>query len=497
MNTMLKRLQQELLNRFGLTKRSGPSPWPADFIEEYGFLDQFADATLVPEGVEHSVRALNQTGFIGRNAAIGRPAANVYGSLSPLLAQRKFKVVCFFTSDNEYAGLAARLKECLDRFNVEYEFDPIQSFGAWELNCAYKARFIRDKWLASEVPIVWLDADATVEASPDLFATLDADFAVHKWHGKTASDQGWQFASGTIFFGKTDLAGKLIDQWLLRCEADPETWDQEHLCSAWCDISSVHPLKTVWLPRSYLQIADAAEFSAPVVRHWQASRSSKTDGRALHTRAISHTEAGIRDRLDNRLWRTVEEGFWISEGTRHIKPEIGLEYPEGFDVGRVLRDTIGGKFPVLEVGCGVGRIAALFNKDEYIGVDINPNAVSQARKALPGHRIRITDHGIEYPDAPTAMIYTVLLHVSDEAIPSLLEEIVKRRERVVIAELMDTRWRRDGDPPVFNRNAEDYILLMDSLGFAFSAYQKLPYQRYENQGRPQDTRITFLRFDRK
>jgi SAM-dependent methyltransferase len=222
---------------------------------------------------------------------------------------------------------------------------------------------------------------------------------------------------------------------------------------------------------------------------------SKADGRALNASHYAHTPDGIESRLHNRLWRTVEEGFWIGEGTAHIKPETGNEYPEGFDVGAALREAIGGKYPVLEVGCGVGRIATLFSKDEYTGVDINPAAIAHARRVLPNHRLRLTDHGIEYPEAPTAMVYTVLLHVSDVAILPLLKEMSKGRERVVIAELMDARWRRAGNPPVFNRNPEDYILMMASLGFRFTSYAKHGYTRYENQGLPQDTRITFLTFD--
>lgn len=468
-----------------------------EFDEEHAFLCQFADAKLVLENSPDPGENGNQVAFIGRNRALGRPSANVFGQVSDKGKSKKFKVVCFYTSNNEYGLLAARLKTTLDRFNVEYEFEAIKSQGPWELNCAFKAQFIRKKWLESEIPVVWLDADATVEAAPTLFSKIDADLAVHKWHGKTSDDQGWQFASGTVYFGKTALAGLLIDQWVLRCEADPVTWDQEHLSAAWCDISSVHPLRTIWLPRAYLQIADAQEFKPPVIKHWQASRASKMDGRSISARAHAYTEEGIRARLHNRLWRTPEEEFWIAEGTKHIKPEIGLEYPEGFDVRIALRHAIGEKFPVLEVGCGVGRIAALFGKDEYFGVDVNPHAVAQARSILPGYSFRLFDHGLEYPDAPTALIYTVLLHVADEPIVQLLGEISKRRDRVVIAELMDRRWRRDGNPPVFNRNPEDYILLMEALGFGFSAYSKYAYERYENQGRPQDTRITFLRFDRR
>jgi hypothetical protein len=89
--------------------------------------------------------------------------------------------------------------------------------------------------------------------------------------------------------------------------------------------------------------------------------------------------------------------------------------------------------------------------------------------------------------------------VPDEALPDFLAEASQERQRVVIAEVMDRRWRRQGNPPVFNRDAETYIYMMQELGFKLAAYAKYEYERYNsppwNVGR--DSRITFLTFDRK
>ncbi|WP_157793835.1 class I SAM-dependent methyltransferase, partial [Robbsia andropogonis] len=158
--------------------------------------------------------------------------------------------------------------------------------------------------------------------------------------------------------------------------------------------------------------------------------------------------------MHNLLWRKRAEAFWIAQDTVHIKPDTGLSFPEDFDLGAALRESIGQIYPVLEVGCGVGRIASLFGAGEYIGVDINPLAVAVARQMLPDHQIRLTDHGIQYPEALTALLFNVLLHVSDVAVVPLLKEIAEGRIRIVVAELMD-RWRRDGAPdcvqPQFGR----------------------------------------------
>jgi SAM-dependent methyltransferase len=177
---------------------------------------------------------------------------------------------------------------------------------------------------------------------------------------------------------------------------------------------------------------------------------------------------------------------------------MGTQFPEGFDVEYVLRESLEGQLPVLEVGCGVGRIAQLFSPSEYIGVDVNPYALMAARNGNPHHLFRISDVGLQYPQAPSVLVYTVLLHVSDDEIRRFLAEICLGRRRVVIAELMDRRWRRSGFPPVFNRDPEEYVLLMQELGFTISKFSKHEYARYSeppfNIGK--DSRLTTLVFFR-
>lgn len=406
-------------------------------------------------------------------------------------ASERFKVVSFYTTHNEYAGFAQRLNVSLQAHGIGSELHAIHVDGPWELVCASKARFMLDYWEASDRAVVWLDADATVEQYPALFDTIDADFAVHKW-------DGYQFGSGTIYFGKTEAAHRLLKQWALRCEADPVTWDQVHLQSAWCDIAASGDVRSVWLPRSYLQIFDAPEHEAPVIKHWQASRALKADGRVTGFEALHYTKLGEDLRRAEGPWRTVESSFWIDEGLRHIIPNVGSEFPEGFDVSDLLRKSLDHYLPVLEVGCGVGRIAQLFAASEYIGVDINPHALIAARQANPQHQFRIGDVGLCFPKAPAAMVYTVLLHIADSDIVAFLAAVAEGRERVVIAELMDSRWRRTGNPPVFNRDPETYIDMMRRLGFGLTKFYKVEYERYAqapfNVGK--DSRLTSLVFDR-
>lgn len=462
------------------------------------FIEQFSQFTIINAGEPVSDIALPAAGFLGRNPEIGRPPRTILGRFGSQKERKPYRIISFYTEDNEYAEHAARLKATLDRFGLDYILNPIPSTGSWECNCAYKAEFIYKQWQQSPIPVVWLDADATLEQDPKLFASLNADFAIHKWTWDYAHHAaGWEFCSGTLYFGKSERTEALLKQWILRCKADPYTWDQVHLCSAWCDVSTISPLQTAWLPRSYLQIDGAPDTESTVVRHWQASRKLRTEGKMSGHKPLEITEAGKIDRQLNRLWRTPEEIFWIQEGVQHIIPDVGFEFPEGFDIESMIREAAANHFPILEIGCGVGRIASLFQPAEYIGVDVNPVSLLQARTTLPNHNFRIFDQGHQYPEAPTVLFYTVLLHISDDNVETVLEQASRGRKRLIIAELMDRRWQREGIPPVFNRDPEDYILMMRKLGFHLAAFSKKEYERYSkepwNIGR--DSRLTILTFD--
>jgi len=343
---------------------------------------------------------------------------------------------------------------------------------------------------------VWIDVDATVEADPILFKCLQADFAIHKNAWSVEERRlGWEFCSGTLYFGKSDRTQRLLEQWILRSEADPETWDQVHLHSAWCDVNAISPLQTAWLPRPYLQINGGWEAEPAVIRHWQASRK-KNDQKLSY---FVLNESGKKVRQHNQIWRTPEEAFWIEEGPAHIKPETGQSFPEGFDVERALREAIDGRFPLLEVGCGVGRIASLFKPGEYLGVDVSPKAVSIARKNLCSHSFKLIDFGYRLPACRSVLFYTVLLHIDDEQVGIEMQRAAEVGARVLIAEIMDRRWRRSGNPPVYNRDPEEYIAKMEAVGFRLASYQKRDYERYarDQSGSARDTRMTILAFDPK
>jgi len=363
---------------------------PADFSGELSaddtrFVSQFINAVVVDADAISADSADNYsdgTGFLGSDVTLERPPLWIKGDLDNNIAVRTpFQIVCFHTDDEQYTEAATRLLASARRFGLSIKVETIPSGRAWELNCAYKANFIRSAWRQSSQPVVWLDADATVEAFPDLFERIDADYAVHRWGG-------WKTASGTIYFGKSLEAGELLDHWVERCEADPATWDQIHLESAWADVSRRRPLKTVWLPRSYCHIFDKKSTSAPVITHWQASRSLKKQKKNLREEPTFSPE-GKRIRSVPTVWR---------KETSRERELVPLQVAEAISRLPAL------KFPVLDVACGRDDFASAFAPSDYVGIDQDPEMLKCARAKHPEHDFRIHDVGMNYPGNGTVIL---------------------------------------------------------------------------------------------
>lgn len=139
-------------------------------------------------------------------------------------------------------------------------------------------------------------------------------------------------------------------------------------------------------------------------------------------------------------------------------PEVGL-----FEaLGRACRGS------VFEFGCGDGRLSPAFSPELYAGFDINPAALAAAARANPGYRFVS-----EWEPADTFLAWTVLLHVPDDEIGTVLAE-AEAYKRIVIGEVMGRKWRRAGDPPVFNREADEYVEMVGRTAERIA----VPYPRY-------------------
>ena len=193
--------------------------------------------------------------------------------------------------------------------------------------------------------------------------------------------------------------------------------------------------------------------------------------------------------------------FWKEQGHKYIIPTVGGEFPEGWDVKSYLAKLCDGKL-VTEIGCGIGRLSPAFPPEHYIGIDISPKVLEIAESKNKNYKYLLHNQGDSYPQADVRLVYTVLLHIDDDCIGDFIENLCEDTEIVVVAEIMARMWRREGNPPVFNREADEYITLFEKCGFELESVADKVYERYADPKFDKMTGglpvyITFLTFRKK
>lgn len=190
--------------------------------------------------------------------------------------------------------------------------------------------------------------------------------------------------------------------------------------------------------------------------------------------------------------------FWQARGLEFVIPEVGKQFPEGFDLYGELQSLIGDRM-LLEFGCGYGRLCGAFHPDRYVGLDFNQNAIEKAKETFPEYRFEETNGDPRLPSTEALLAYTVLLHIPDDEISGYIEKLAAAAELIIVGEIMDCRWRdRQGEVPVFSRNPEEYILLFSRHGMRLKEYRKHAYKHYDTDhwNRNLDIRMTLLAFAR-
>jgi len=190
--------------------------------------------------------------------------------------------VSAFTCGTPYEFAARRLRDSLQALGLPYDIEPVRSRGSWLKNvhmipevCLRMLRKHHPR------PIVWLDADATVERWPQLLVDLsrgNADFAVHHapgWGADTAHIR--ELLDGTMYFAPTVFAERLLIEWIKADAARPGDLEQRVLQDILPRMVASGSVKVSELPAEYCLIHDhpgqqKALRGPGVVMHWQASR---------------------------------------------------------------------------------------------------------------------------------------------------------------------------------------------------------------------------------
>ena len=171
--------------------------------------------------------------------------------------------VSFYTP--AYEPHAVKLMRSLERWQLDYDIEERPQTAGWCATCATKPAYILAKRNEYDGPLVWVDADATVDRDPIILREgYDADIAVHY-------RDGHELLSGTIWIGDTPGARDLLHRWSAACQRDPGVWDQRTLQK----IVESGAYRVAQLPAAYVAIYDAKMSDNPVITHWQASRQSR------------------------------------------------------------------------------------------------------------------------------------------------------------------------------------------------------------------------------
>lgn len=201
---------------------------------------------------------------------------------------------------------------------------------------------------------------------------------------------------------------------------------------------------------------------------------------------------------------TAEQHYqrWNETGLKNIKP-ASIRYgenPEGWNVVDEVRRIVSPfiRKRILEIGCGYGRICRAFNPQQYIGVDINRQAIDKAKSLFPSHKFQHVQYVDQYPQADVIFAYTVFLHIPEENIHDLIQRLDNTAEDIIIAEAMghlDQNTTQNYDHPdrfhaVYTRSSADYQRIVQQHGFYLFEETIKPYYYFDN------TKLHFLHFKR-
>lgn len=191
-------------------------------------------------------------------------------------------IISFYTKDTYYQWEVQNLIESCQKFGLEHYIEGVDSFGSWELNCAFKPFFIYEALQKHKRAVFWLDADAAFVQKPEILSVFESDLAVRI--NDLAQDHPSKVLSGSLFVNYTTGANRVMRLWIEECQRQLtdgdrklEFWDQIALRDVILNPETLSNIGS--LPHSYTKISghvlDEKNILSPVIEHYQASRRYK------------------------------------------------------------------------------------------------------------------------------------------------------------------------------------------------------------------------------
>ena len=308
-----------------------------------------------------------------------------------------------------YEEEANKLRASLEKIGLPNQVRVIHSMGSWQKNCLYKPLFIKEMLQKYGKPVLYVDADAVFHRMPELFETLNADFAVHYFRNA-------QLASGTLYFKNSIPAFNLLDAWIERNRNYSKDRDQDNLQRVLEKPGWKNRIRIHYLPAEYCKIFDLApEVKDPVIEHFQASRRLRA-------------EENITFSERNKYKEQWQSGYTPSQ--------CALFLPDYIDEMALPNESL------LEIGCGNGgTVRRLNNKGRTcIATDITLAGIKGDNAGFveaPVWRLPFKDSQFDFTFSTD-----VLEHLPSNFIESTIKEVcrvTRRKTFHVIANFPDQR----------------------------------------------------------
>lgn len=172
--------------------------------------------------------------------------------------------ICTFHTNSKYEYIAKRMIESAERFGLTGKSVKKPHHGKWWENVNHKPAVILDALKAnSGQPLLYIDADAIVDAAPTIFDNCDADIAAH-------FEAPNKPCGGTLWFSGGKRSVALVEAWINEIAKAPKQPDDAvNLGTA---IRQVSGLRVLHLPPAYLwhETTMRRRFptAKPVIRHF-------------------------------------------------------------------------------------------------------------------------------------------------------------------------------------------------------------------------------------
>ena len=191
-------------------------------------------------------------------------------------------VVGYYTVNTPYEQEAQNLLQSLNKLGINHDISGVKTLGNWQANTRFKAEFMLDMLVKHpNHRLLYVDVDAVVHKSPDLFKNYSCDIAV-RWQ-----DFRWrknECLSGTIYMENNERTKRICELWR---DINVKEGNQSNRMEQWNLDTVINQMKEdpdfsyKNLPPEYTMIFDSMRGMYPninpVIEHFQASRRFKKD----------------------------------------------------------------------------------------------------------------------------------------------------------------------------------------------------------------------------